>query len=264
MHPRGMNDEVLRCERCRGVVPGLWCEVDRRPDSRKVCQGCYRELNGWVAPGGDRGREGCLGGGGRRMVKDSVYIPPTLARLLDLGTELDGLGRAGAPFRTDTRDRPMILAQVPAVWATARHSITTGKAALDLYAEGRQLVALTLIRSALEAAITAQWLVQSNESIPGFIGEDYRQRRNIAKGMAGSGSALMREGALKVAHIADEDIETVAANEARHFERRCLTLKRGKDAYVDYRILSGMVHPSPTLADFTSSLTMEYRLDATC
>ena len=143
-----------------------------------------------------------------------------------------------------------MLSQVPAVHASARRAIETAKAALEFHSEGRGLIAATLVRSALECAITAIWLTQSNESPLGFVSEEYRQRRILAESMAKTASRALREGASRVAHADDSQIETIAAHQARWFQQRCLTLKGGQDAYTHYRILSALVHPSPTLADF--------------
>jgi hypothetical protein len=176
------------------------------------------------------------------------YTPLELSRLLELGAELSDLGRLDGPFTS--RTSPDVLTRVPAVFATARYAVDAGKAALDLYAEGRQLVAMVLIRGAFESAITSLWLVQSREAVRGFVGEEYRQRRALSQSMALTASQVFREGATKVAHIDEEKVETIAAGQARSFEQLCLTLRGGRDAYTHFRILSSMAHPSATLSDF--------------
>lgn len=171
---------------------------------------------------------------------------PTFERLLELGDELFNLGRDDARFDA----RSVSLAHVPAVFGVARHAIETGDAGLRLWAEGRQLVAVTLMRSALECAATAMWLVQNPEALIAFVGEEYRQRRTLSVDMAKSPSQSFREGASKLAYLDEERIETAAAPQAQKFWQLCEALVGGRDAYLYYRFESAMVHPTVFLTDF--------------
>lgn len=178
----------------------------------------------------------------------SVHQVPSLDRLMALGEELFQLGRDEEQF--DARAGGVSYAQVPAVFGVARHALETGDAGLRLWREGRQLVAMTLMRSALECAVTALWLVQSPEAIMGFVGEEYRQRRNLSREMAESASESFRAGASRIAHLDEHRIETTAAPQAKAFWQLCDTLNGGRDAYLYYRFESAMVHPTVFLTDF--------------
>lgn len=178
----------------------------------------------------------------------SAHPAPTLDRLLELGEELFRLGRDQEQF--DARQGRASLAQVPAVFGVARHAIETGDAGLRLWFEGRQLVAVTLMRSALECAVTALWLVQSPEAIMGFVAEEYRQRRNLSREMAESSVESFRAGASQIAYLDEGRIETTAAPQAKRFSQLCETLNGGRDAYLYYRFESAMVHPTVFLTDY--------------
>jgi hypothetical protein len=176
------------------------------------------------------------------------WDPPSRDQLLKLGHEIWGLGRGDGPLTA--RATTVSQAQVPAVYGCSMHALEAGDAALGLIKQGRELIAMTLIRSALESAMTSMWLVQSRESIFGFVAEEHRQRRAISKQLAQSVNPVMRQVSQTVAHIDEALIETVAAPQAQYFNRLCGSLEGGDEGYVHYRILSGMVHPSATLTDF--------------
>lgn len=183
-------------------------------------------------------------------MSDESYVPPTRERLVELGDELFVMGRGDDGSTFTALAGPDVASRVLAAFGTARHAVETGKSAIDLYMNGRELVALTLVRASFEAAITSLWLVQNPEAIRGFVGEEHRQRRALSLSMAEAASESLRTGADRIAHLNESDIDTVAKNSARFFKERCNELNGGKDAYTHYRILSGMVHPSATLADF--------------
>lgn len=177
------------------------------------------------------------------------YVPPTRERLFELADELHALGRDDdRPFLSVGGPHP--VAKVPAVFATARHAIETGHAGVDLVRADNELVAVTLFRASLECTVTAMWLVQSSEAIRGFLNEDVRTRRALSAEMAKSLHASYRDNASRVAHIDDEMIETIAAPQARNFRQLVSSLQGGHEAYVHYRILSGMVHPCANLTDY--------------
>jgi hypothetical protein len=167
---------------------------------------------------------------------------------LELGAELFSLDRGEQAF--DARQGGVTLAQVPAIFGVARHAIETGDAGLRLWSQGRQLVAMTLMRSALECAVHALWLVQSPEAIMGFVAEEYRQRRNLSREMADSSIESFRVGASQIAHLDEDWIEITAAPQAKWFSQLCETLNGGRDAYLYYRFGSAMVHPTAFLSDY--------------
>ncbi len=177
------------------------------------------------------------------------YVPPTRERLFELADELHSLGRGNdRPFLSVGGTHP--VAKVPAVFATARHAIKTAHAGVDLVRAGNELVAVTLFRASLECTVTAMWLVQSREAIRAFLSEDVRTRRALSREMARSLHDSYRDNAGVVAHIDEEMIETIAAPQARNFQQLVSVLQGGHEAYIHYRILSGMVHPCANLTDY--------------
>jgi hypothetical protein len=176
------------------------------------------------------------------------YVPPSRDELIALGRELFEMGRGGGTFWG--KASKVSQAQIPAVHAVARHTLELGDSAITLIESDREFAALTLMRSALECALTSVWLVQSDEAVFGFAAEEYRQRRAISAEMAKAVSESLREGATRIAHLDEESVETIASPQARAFQQLCNQFAGGNEAYLHYRIMSGMVHPCVTLTDF--------------
>lgn len=127
------------------------------------------------------------------------YVPPSRDELIAFGRELFEMGRGGETFWG--KASKISQAQIPAVHAVARHTLELGDSAITLIENDREFAALTLMRSALECALTSLWLVQSDEAIYGFAAEEYRQRRAISAEMAKAVSESLREGATRIAHL---------------------------------------------------------------
>ncbi len=176
------------------------------------------------------------------------YVPPTREELIALGRELFEMGRGDGMFWG--RTTAISTAQIPAVHAIARHALEVGDSSLTLVEADRELAAVTLMRSTVECALTALWLVQNREAIFGFVVEDHRQRRTLSREMAKAVSESLRAGATRIAHLDDETIETIAAPQAQWFKQLCDAFSGGHEAYLHYRMMSGMVHPCVTLTDF--------------
>lgn len=176
---------------------------------------------------------------------------PTAAELLEIGRRIfETMASGGAGIRT--RPRPGIReskAYFPTVYALTRHTLHSGRAMMNLYEAGDELVSMPLARMTFQCAIYAQWLVHSEEALGGLLNEGYRQRKAVSRAMAASVNALFNEGASRVAHIDEEDIDSIATDAARNFEQLCNSLQGGHDAYIYYRLLSGMSHPSISLVD---------------
>jgi hypothetical protein len=183
------------------------------------------------------------------------YVPPTRKELIAIGRELFEMGRGEATFLGKTSRISTV--QIPAVHAIAHHALEVGDSALTLCEADRELAAITLMRSIVKCALTALWLVQNHEAVFGFASEEYRfaseeyrQRRLLSKEMAKAVSESLRAGATTIAHLDEEMVETVAAPQARWFQQLCGAFSGGREAYLHYRIMSGMVHPCLTLTDF--------------
>lgn len=184
-------------------------------------------------------------------------------RLLELEAEVYRIGRRELPLtvRTDVA-MASSAARVPAIFATGRHAVETAHAGVELIVSGRDLVAMPLVRSAYESAITAQWLVHSEIAIGAFLKEDVRQRRNMSRKMAQSAFESVRESASQFTHTNEPDIEKLlaATEEGRYMEQRCEVFQGGLDLYNYYRLMSSLVHPGATLADFYCQTNEESQL----
>lgn len=180
-------------------------------------------------------------------------------RLLELETELYRIGRNELPL---TVRKKMAAeaggARIPAIFAMGRHSVETAHAAVELIAAGRDLVAMPLVRSAYESALTAQWLFHSDLAIGAFLREDVRHRRLLSERMARSAFESVRNSARRFAHTESSYIdELLAAPEGGNIEQRCQAFEGGLDLYNYYRLMCSLVHPGATLADFYCEISDE-------
>jgi hypothetical protein len=171
-------------------------------------------------------------------------------RLISLGRSLIVRIEADATPVEAAVERVVNGGHVPLVSGLAHHSLRLGAVVLDLYENGRRLEAMPTIRALYETALTVAWLSQSREAISAFANEDVRQRKALSKSLAESSSEVFQSSAEKIAHLDQEEDDTIARPQATSLEQLCTALSPGgKDAYSIYRAMSASVHPSITVAD---------------
>lgn len=170
--------------------------------------------------------------------------------LINLGRGLiDRVEADDTPVET-LRERMVHGGHVPLVSGLAHHSLRLGAVVLNLYESGLRLEAMPLVRANYETALTTAWLSQSREAISAFANEDVRQRKALSASLAKSASEVFQTSAPRIAHIDEDELETIARPQAKSFEQLCATLTPGgEDAYAIYRAMSASVHPSITVAD---------------
>lgn len=147
------------------------------------------------------------------------------------------------------RGRTWTTAQLAVVHSLAAHVHRLYAPATRLLDEGWIVESMPLIRSAYEAALTAQWVAQTNDGVNAFVNEDVRKRNQLER-TAQAGVPDSIRGAASIPHIDLEPLETSAAGSARNFEQLCSDLTPGgASAYFPYRVLSMHSHPSLASVD---------------
>lgn len=121
------------------------------------------------------------------------------------------------------------------VFPLAAHAINQVRAALLLADHGYAFPGQANARSAVEHAITVQWMILTHDGRSRVAAEllrHYKAVVNDAKGFADLGG------------IGEGLPEIKSEGPARNFERMCLRFDQSKSLYVMYRRLSESVHPS--------------------
>lgn len=142
-------------------------------------------------------------------------------------------------------------ARITAVIGLARHVHDTSQAIMLLLDHGHASAAVPLVRLVFECSLTAAWLVQSTDDhgIRAFLHSYSRSRSSLQKDAMEATTGVFRDGA---AEIADTDPTPFRGSydDAHRFGEICLDLSPGgKDAYIYYRVFSGLSHASPRVAD---------------
>lgn len=136
------------------------------------------------------------------------------------------------------------------VFALAAHLHQLAPIALDLLERDAVLEATPLVRLMYESALKAVWMQQHEHAWVSFIREEARTREAIQKTLARGKPAWMKNGADGFPGIDLPDWDPGSDAQARNFERLCDDLAPGgAEAYVIYRLLSRLSHPSAHLAD---------------
>lgn len=152
------------------------------------------------------------------------------------------------------RDRPFTsedVARVAIVHGWARHLHETAKAVVLLLDNEMTNAALPLVRQMYECALSAVWVVQSQEQhgVRAIISEHVRTRRAFAREAEKAESPTFRESAGEIADIEARD-DLASNDNARQFRDICLDLTpAGVDAYIYYRVMSSYSHASLAVSD---------------
>ena len=167
----------------------------------------------------------------------------TVTQRSDLVVTLDGYGAGGKAVgyqslgrvRVDRFRRGNEASPVP---HAAEHPMTaaivlaltsqvteTSAAAITLIRSGAaELVAMPLVRTAYENALTAHWLTQVPDATPAFINEDVRSRRNLAKDLPEARGETFRASVVSFERQITPKLTTGSAVQARNFRDMCVDL----------------------------------------
>lgn len=143
------------------------------------------------------------------------------------------------------------VARVAVVNGFARQVHTTATGVLLLIGADMPNAAIPLVRQMYECAMSAIWLIQSEDDhgIKAMLDEHSRGRIAIQRDARQAVSAVFREGADEIANTSREPF-VGSLDSVRNFEQICGDLSPGgKDAYIYYRLLSTFSHASLGVAD---------------
>jgi len=143
------------------------------------------------------------------------------------------------------------VARMEAVVGLARHVHETARAIRLLIDSGHANAAVPLVRLVYECALTATWLVQSenDDGVKAFMHEYTRQQTNLQSVLKRSIVEIFREGADDVADT-NMDAYLGSADNARRFDLICEDLAPGgTDAYLYYKALSSYSHAGVRVVD---------------
>ncbi|WP_206448805.1 DUF5677 domain-containing protein [Agrococcus sp. KRD186] len=143
------------------------------------------------------------------------------------------------------------VARMECVVGLARHVHETTRAIRLLLDNGHLNAAVPLVRLVYECALTATWLVQSEDhnGIKAFLHEYTRQQSNLQSALTRAVSATFRSSRGAVADT-NMDEYLGSSDNARRFDLICEDLEPGgADAYIFYKILSSISHAGVRLVD---------------
>lgn len=153
--------------------------------------------------------------------------------------------RSGRPIMTTD------VARMESVVGLARHVHETARAILLLIDSGQANAAVPLVRLVYECALTATWLVQSedHDGVKAFMHEYTRQQTNLKSVLKRSIVEIFRQGADDVADT-NMDAHLGSTDNARRFDLICEDLAPGgADAYLYYKALSSYSHAGVRVVD---------------
>lgn len=154
-------------------------------------------------------------------------------------------GRSGKTITTSD------VARMESVVGLARHVHETARAIRLLIDSGHANAAVPLVRLVYECALTATWLVQSenHDGVKAFMHEYTRQQTNLKSVLKRSIVETFRAGADDVADT-NMDAHLGSADNARRFDLVCEDLAPGgTDAYLYYKALSSYSHAGVRVVD---------------
>lgn len=127
-------------------------------------------------------------------------------------------------------------------YVLARHAVETSDAIVALFEQDMELQAIPLIRTVMESAINAAWLVTTENSGSAALNYVANQRIKLLNSLHTSVS--QPEGVDSGWEQIKIESEEFSTHEARHFEQRCNSLQGGDGVYAIYRLLSEVSHPN--------------------
>lgn len=157
------------------------------------------------------------------------------------------------PMDLKTPDNSNSQATIAAVFGLSAHTVEVADAIAQLHRiHPNRVVLMPLVRTAFECSLTAHWLAQIDDATHAWSNEHLRKAAAVVDNLENANSAVFRDGAdaVRKARIIGTTLPTDSQAQARNFEQMCRDLAiADADAYVYYRLVSELTHPSVTLAD---------------
>lgn len=179
----------------------------------------------------------------------------TASQLSDLCDELRDEWEAS----TELSVRGQHLDKLAPVYGLAAHCYYLGTEVAQLLRREEPLKAAPLLRVMLESSVQAQWLVRIPGATNSLLNEAARQQRFLAKSVRLAQFSFSEEIA---AQLDDAWPEMHRAELSPKFEAVCRDLSpAGQGLYAQYRLLSALIHPGPTVAGRYIRFTADERIE---
>lgn len=138
---------------------------------------------------------------------------------------------------------------VAMVNAYVSHSVNLSRAVLLMHENRLTFESVSLVRSTMEATMTAAWLALYPEKTPDFVVNSSTEKGKVLKEIDKAGYAS--DGGTALAQIDETvaDFDGTPDLEARHFYKRCKSMEGGAQVYAMYRVLCTWDHATNDLAD---------------
>ncbi|GAA3218333.1 hypothetical protein GCM10017691_01070 [Pseudonocardia petroleophila] len=183
----------------------------------------------------------------------SFHGPEHVTDLRNLLDELITRWREGPIEATTPRGKLWTLSRAKLIGGLASSAHRLGHAVALLSDQGMHVETAPTARSVLEHGVTVQWLLAyGDEAVWGVLNEEQRQRRNTVATLKNLGSWQSHAEAQQLIDLVSAEPrynKSMSDDPARKFNEMCSDLDRGGDCYMQFRVLSSLVHPGIPLAE---------------
>lgn len=190
------------------------------------------------------------------MTSLPTYNPPVVHEKFNDLTELRAFAKRLIHAWDRDRDRTFKMkreyadATGPVIWSYTQHVVELMRTVLDLSEQDRIVIAIPLIRLAVENTMTSIWMYLYPGAARAIIHEGLRTRRAGIKDILEVGAAGFDEAKLAEVEAQLEEFSDHALPAGRYFDKRCREIVDGLGVYATWRVYSGLSHAGLTLADF--------------
>jgi len=132
--------------------------------------------------------------------------------------------------------------------AYVAHSVNLSRAVLALHRAGFQFELVSLVRSTMEAAVTASWLAVTPEKTLDFTRHSAGERKRLLQEIVDKGLSDGGEGLPQVNELLAQYVDPID-KEGKWLANRFRALNGGDHLYTIYRVLCAWDHATNGLAD---------------
>lgn len=189
-----------------------------------------------------------------RRLWDETATPDLLVRLCKLWDEHAEVGTVAI---VPTMNGQMVVG----LRALVAHAVECGWAVAMLYSAGQPLPAVPVIRTIMEDAVTAMWLLKRPNAWKAFLYEGALTRRTLLRTIKKANPDLSPERmAAELAAVEQVMATYEPFNSESKFEQRAAAVTGTGDLYVQYRLASGLSHVGERVASLYTHADPSSRL----
>lgn len=177
---------------------------------------------------------------------ESEKLTGALDELLDGWDSFAGGVRVSERATGARKGRDRSTAQMAIVIALITHVHETARLLRPFMPDGITVVHMPLVRAIFECTLTAVWCDEVDDGAEAIMKEHGRQRRALQGALEALPS--FKNDGKPLPNQEWAEYQTPSGQQGRHFERLADEVAL-EGAYAHYRAMSGLSHPSITLAD---------------